>query len=161
MRPAPSLYNARCEMGITSFAMAARGEVASSRVQRVVICGRSAAMAGRACLLRGILVTYDSCAGTLAKSRLFLDHPNAPLPTTPHVAAPSSPLLPPFCTLTGCLFTLYHEHATTVHRVAIIPSLSDPHAAATGMRRPNFALAILPLYPTTTLSAANVGLIAK
>jgi len=43
-----------------SFAVAARYEVASSRVQRVVICGPSGVMAGRACLLRGILVSYDS-----------------------------------------------------------------------------------------------------
>ncbi|KAH8623167.1 hypothetical protein IG631_22324 [Alternaria alternata] len=50
----------RRERVITSFAVAARYEVASSRVQRVVICGPSGVMAGRACLLRGILVSYDS-----------------------------------------------------------------------------------------------------
>jgi hypothetical protein len=49
-------------MGITSFAMAARYQVASSRVERVVICGPSGPMAGRACLLRGILVSYASAS---------------------------------------------------------------------------------------------------
>jgi hypothetical protein len=60
MRPAPSRDYTRREMGITSFAVAARYQFASSRVQRVVICGRSGVMAGRAYLLRGILVSYDS-----------------------------------------------------------------------------------------------------
>lgn len=63
-----------------------------------------------------------------------------------HVAAPSEPLPPLLCTLTGCLFTLYTEYATMPIEWQPSQARLVVPAIVTDVRRPNLALGILPLH---------------